>query len=90
MRDGEIWFYQASEFFSTLTDLNNIDYRGFDRINTSGNYFTCGVFEFSSNVIFTADFVSRVQSYQSDKILCMYVFESISFYKHCVIVLLRK
>ena len=89
LREGEKWFYEVSEFFSSLTDIDNITYCGFDRANFGSQCKTCGVFEVSPKVIFTAEFLSKVQSYTSDRVLCMQVFETIGVYRHCVVVILR-
>lgn len=89
MREGEKWFYEVSNFFSTLTDIENVTYCGFEQVNINNRSYTSGVFEFDSSVCFNDFFITKTLAYESEKVLCMRAMEKVGTYRHCVVVVLR-
>lgn len=89
MRDGQIWFYEISDFFSNYIPANNITYRGFESVVVRDRVFTAGVFEFPSSFKFTKKFINDLRGYSSDRIRFLVSYESIGIYRHCVIVVLN-
>lgn len=89
MRQGEKWFYEVSEFFSTLTNIENVSYCGFRWVTIGQRCFNSGIFEFDKSVVFDKNFVESIQGYSSNFVLCMNTYEVLDSYRHCVVVVLR-
>lgn len=89
MRDGERWFYEASNIFSQFIDVSTVNYCGFDRVILGNKVHNAGVFEFPREFKFTEDIINYLQNYDSELIFCMRVYTKITRYKNCVLVVLR-
>ena len=89
MREGQMWFYEISDFFSRFLPVDQISYMGFETVQYRGKAYTAGVFEFPISFKFTEEFKNELQGYSSDRIQFLVSFESINRYRHCVIAVLN-
>lgn len=89
MREGQRWFYEVSDFFSSFLPASQITYMGFENVNLRNGTALAGVFEFPNNFKFNKEFVDSMQGYSSDRVQFIIPFESINKYRHCAIVVLN-